>query len=160
MPADLALGFPAPEVAFFEVVHVSRVYGPVVALAVGAPASLYKAVIQRQVVPDRVPPAWASGSKVGVVVQYVLVDVGQHKFAVGRAQYSHGDQPDIAVLRLWLVDAALAAAGADYARVEQRYWEPGRIDASRGPRVHGAHGAPSASGQSQSFSLQRVVVQM
>lgn len=159
MPADLALGFPAPEVALLEVVHVGRVYGPIVALAVGRPTGLDETVVERQVVPDRVAPSRAPGPEVRVVVQYVLVDVGQHELALGRSEYGHGDESDVAVLRLGLVGRLQSGGRASAAGMEQRDRKPRLVDGRGRGRIYRAHGAPSA-GQPQPFGLQRVIVQM
>jgi len=157
--ADLALGFPAPEVALLEVVHVGRVYGPIVALAVGRPPGLDETVVERQVVPDRVAPSRAPGPEVRVVVQYVLVDVGQDELALGRSEYGHGDESDVAVLRLGLVGRLQSGARASGSGMEQRDRKPRLVDGRGRRRIYRAHGAPSA-GQPQPFGLQRVIVQM
>lgn len=103
MLPHLALRLAPPEIAFAEVVHVGGMDGPVVTLAVSAAARLDEAVVEGQVVPDRVSPAGSAGPKVGVVVQDVLVDVRKHQFALGRAENGHGDEADVAVLGLGLL---------------------------------------------------------
>lgn len=112
------------------------------ALAVGAPAGFYETVVQRQIMSNRVPPSRAPCPEVRVVIQYELVDVGQHEFALGRTEYGHSYESDVAVLRFGLL--GVLAAGAD-ARMEQGHREPGRIDAGRRGRIHGAHGTPSTT---------------
>lgn len=82
MLPDLPLGLPPPEVALPEVLHVRRMYRPVVSLPVRAPPRLYETIVQGQIVPDRVPPPRPSRPEVGVVVQDVLVDVGQDEFTL------------------------------------------------------------------------------
>ena len=46
--------------------------------AVGAAASFDEAVVEGQVVADRVAPARTTGAEVRVIVEYVLVNVGKH----------------------------------------------------------------------------------
>ena len=53
--------------------------GPVVAFAVRRSARLHEAVVEREVVADRVAPARASIVKVRVVVENVLVDVAKNE---------------------------------------------------------------------------------
>ena len=72
-------------------------------LAVGSSARLQEEVIEGQVVSDGVPPALASVSEVGEVVQNILVDVGQHQLLVGAAEDGHGDQSNVGMLGLGLV---------------------------------------------------------
>lgn len=60
MLADFPLSFAAPEVALFEVLHIGGMDCPVVALAVGASSGLDETVVERQVVPDGIPPTRAS----------------------------------------------------------------------------------------------------
>lgn len=72
--------------------------------------------------PDGIAPARSSGSEVGVIVQYVLVNVGEHELPFGGAKYRHRYQTDVAVLWLrlfWLKRALL----------QQRHGqsEPGRV---------------------------------
>ena len=99
MLPHFALSFTPPEVSFAEVLDVGRVNGPVVSLPVGAPAGLYEAIVQRQIVPDGVPPARSPRAEVRVVVQDVLVDVGKDQFTLRHAQDGHRYQSDVAVLR-------------------------------------------------------------
>ncbi|RNA43393.1 hypothetical protein BpHYR1_000696 [Brachionus plicatilis] len=101
--AHSPLGPAAPEVTPDKVVHVGRMYGPVVALAVGAAARLHEAVVERQIVSDRVAPAGAPRVEVRVVVQYPLVDVAEHQFFVRGAQDSERYEPDVAVGGLGLL---------------------------------------------------------
>lgn len=77
MLSHFPLGFAPPEVAFPEVFYVSGVDSPVMSLTVSTPSGFDEAVVQREVVPDGVPPAWPPRSEVGVVVQDVLVDIRQ-----------------------------------------------------------------------------------
>lgn len=77
MLPHLPLGLPPAVVTLFEVVDASRVDGPVVALAIGSPASLDEAVVERQIVADRISPAGATVTKVGKVVEDVLVDISK-----------------------------------------------------------------------------------
>jgi len=130
-----------------------------VALAVGRPTGLDETVVERQVVPDRVAPSRAPGPEVRVIVQYVLVDVGQHELALGRSEYGHGDESDVAVLRLGLVGRLQSGARAPAAGMEERDRKPRLVDGRGRGRIYRAHGAPSA-GQPQPFGLQRVIVQM
>ena len=56
---------------------------------------LDEAVVERQIMPDGVPPAWASGPEVVIVVEDPLVDVAQHQLLVLGAEDGHGNQPDV-----------------------------------------------------------------
>ena len=69
----------APKVAAAEVLEIGRVDGPVVAFAVRRSTRLHEAVVEREVVADRVAPARASVVEVRVVVQDVLVDVAENE---------------------------------------------------------------------------------
>lgn len=98
MPAHLALGFAPTEVAAPEVLQVRRVDRPIVTLAVGAPAGLDEAVVQREIVSDGITPARPAGTEIRIMFQDVLIDVGQYELLLRRRQYRHGDQADVAVL--------------------------------------------------------------
>lgn len=100
MLAHLALGLAPPEVALLEVVHIGRMNGPVVALAVRTTSRLHEAVVQRQIVANGVAPAGSAGPEVRIVVEDVLVDVGEDELLVDGAEDGHGDQADVAVLGL------------------------------------------------------------
>ena len=103
MPPDLPLRPPPAEVSLLEVGDTGRVNRPVVTLPVGSPARLDEAVVQREVVSDRVSPTRTSVAEVKVVVEDVLVDVGKHKLLLGTAQDGHADQTDVGVLGLRLL---------------------------------------------------------
>lgn len=72
-------------------------------LPVGRASRLHEAVVEREVVPDRVPPAGPARPEVRVVVEDVLVDVGKHQLAVWYAEDGHGYEADVAVLRFGFV---------------------------------------------------------
>ena len=61
---------------------------------------------------DRVPPARATGPEVVIVVEDPLVDVAQHQLLVLGAEYGHGDQPDIRVVRFGLLVHETGAGGS------------------------------------------------
>ena len=103
MLADFTLGLASPEVALLEVFNVGRMNGPVVALAVSTAAGLDEAVVERQVVADAVAPAGTTGTEICIIVQYILINITQHQFLVGRTEDGHGDEADVAVLRLGLL---------------------------------------------------------
>lgn len=88
---------------------------PVVTLAVGTPAGLDEAVVQREIMPDGIAPAGPAGAEVGVVLEDVLVDVGQNELLLRRRQDRHGDQADVAVLGFRLLGYPLVM------RMQQRH---------------------------------------
>lgn len=49
--------------------------------------------------PNGVPPTGSAGSEVWVVIEDVLVDVGENEFTVGRTEDGHRDETDVAMLR-------------------------------------------------------------
>lgn len=71
---------------------------PVVTLAVSAPTGLDEAVVQREIVSDGIAPAGPAGAEVRIMLEDVLVDVGQHELLLRRRQDRHGDQADVTVL--------------------------------------------------------------
>jgi len=105
---------------------------PVVALAVGAPAGLDEAVVEREVMANGIAPAGPAGPEVGIVLEDVLIDVGEHELLLGRGEYRHGDQADVAVLGFRFLGYPLVM------RVQQRHGqgEPtGVTGRGRGCRV-------------------------
>ena len=66
-------------------------------------SGFYEAIIEREIVPDRVPPSRAPVAEVRKVVQHVLVDICQHQLLLGVAEDGHADQSNVGVLRLWLL---------------------------------------------------------
>ena len=52
---------------------------------------------------DGVSPALASVSKVGEIVQHILVDVCKHQLLVCAAEDGHADDANVGVLRFWLL---------------------------------------------------------
>jgi hypothetical protein len=99
----LSLGLPASKVPFCEVVDVGGMNSPVVTFPIRRPPRLDEAVIEREVVSDGIPPSWTPGPEVGVVVENVLVNVTEDELLVGGAEYSHGNETNVAMLGLGLV---------------------------------------------------------
>ena len=123
MPPDLPLCPSPAEVSLLKVVDTGGVNRPVVALPVGRPARLDEAVVQGEIVPDRVSPSGSPVAEVKVVVQDVLVDVCQHQLLLNTAQDSHAYQPDVGVLRLGL----LREGHPEQAGVQLGHGEEGQV---------------------------------
>lgn len=137
VPSYLPLRFAPPEVAAAKILQIGGMDRPVMALPVRASPRFHEAVVQRQIVPDRVPPPWATGTKVRIMLQYVLINVGQDKLLLGGREYSHRDQTDVTVLRFRLLGDSLMV------RVEQRHGQgqPARVSGrGRRRRVQGQGG--------------------
>lgn len=100
MLSDFSLRFSSSKVTLLEVFNVRRVNGPVMSFAICTPPRLNKAIIKRQIVSDRVAPARSAAPEVRVVIEDVLINVGQDELLVGVAVNGHRNQADIAVL--WL----------------------------------------------------------
>lgn len=83
MPSHLPLRFAPPEVATAKILQIGGVDRPIMALPVRASPGFHEAIVQREIVPDRVPPAGATGAEVRIVLQYVLIDVGQDELLLG-----------------------------------------------------------------------------
>lgn len=84
MPAHFALGFAPTEVTAPKIFQVRRMDRPVVTLAISAPARLNKAIVQREIVSDRVAPTRPTGAEIRVVLKDMLVDIGQHELLLRR----------------------------------------------------------------------------
>lgn len=108
----LSLSLSPTEISFLEVLDVGWVDGPVVAFAIGRSARLDEAIVEREIMANRVAPARTSTPKVRIIVEDVLVDVGEHELLVGHAENGHGYEADVAVLGLWLF-------GLEHSIVEQ-----------------------------------------
>ncbi|KRY68399.1 hypothetical protein T4B_2720 [Trichinella pseudospiralis] len=51
---------------------------------------------------NTVSPARSTSSEVRVMIKNPLVNITQYHLPFSAAQYSHGDQADVTVLRFWL----------------------------------------------------------
>ena len=108
---------PAPEeAAIAEHVCTGRVQGPVVALASRSDLSgdLDEAVVEAEIVPDRVLPGRPLLAVVRKVLYNVLADVAQRQHVAGGLRDGHGYQRDVRVGRLGVlgVGAALLSASS------------------------------------------------
>lgn len=101
---------------------------------------------------DRVPPARAARAEVCIVVQNVLVDVGEDQLPIGRAEDGHGDKAYVAVLRLGLL-------GLQGALLQERHGEREARAVRRVARCHGRRVQPQPLGHGVVVELQAVVVQ-
>lgn len=59
-------------------------YRPEMAFAIGTASRLYEAIVQRQIVTNRIAPTGSARPKIRIIVEYVLIDVGQHQFGIRR----------------------------------------------------------------------------
>ena len=103
MASDLPLSLTAPKVSPLEVVNARRMDGPEMAFAVCRSSGLHEAVVEGQIVTNRISPAWPTVPEVWKVVEDVLIDVGKNKLQFLRAQDGHRDEADVGVLRFRLV---------------------------------------------------------
>ena len=94
---NASLGTASTKIAAAEVRQVRRMDTPVVALAIRRATGFDEAIVEREVVPNRVAPAGTTSTKVSVVIQYPLVDVGQDELLLRRTENGHGDQTDVRV---------------------------------------------------------------
>ena len=67
--STLSRPFDSPEISLGEVRDVGRMNGPEVALAVGCSAGFDEAIVEGEIVPDRIPPAGTAIPEISVVVQ-------------------------------------------------------------------------------------------
>jgi len=101
--SNLPLGASTSKISPLKVIHVGWVYRPIVPLPVSTTPGLDKAVIETQIVPDAVSPTWSSAPEVRVVVEYPLVDVAEYQLTFLGAEYRHGDDADVTVVRFRFV---------------------------------------------------------
>ena len=95
------------EIAALKVIHIGRVDAPVVASTVARLAHLHKALVEREVVANAVPPALVRATLVvGVVRDHVVVDLVEQDLAVVLAQDGHRDESDVGVLGAVVVSTA------------------------------------------------------
>ena len=105
----------SPVLSLTEVFIIRRVDCPEVALPVGAPANLNEALVEAQVMPDAVPPAWTLVAEVRVVCEDEIVDVAQNKLLLRRAQDRLADQTDVGLT--WFLSVVLVIHPLPPARV-------------------------------------------
>ena len=107
-------------------------------VTVGASSGFDETVVEGEVVADAVAPPGPAAPEVGVVVQNVLVDVTEHQLGIGRTEDGHGDQSDVAVLRLGFlhrpvegprVELAPAHGSGSHGRVASHH-RGGRVEAA------------------------------
>ena len=103
LPAPAARSAALSKVAAEKVLHVSRVDGPVVALAVLAAAGLDEAVVEGEVVAHAVAPALAPVLVVGEVLLDPPVNGAQVEAPLGGLQDGLGDERDVGQRGLHLV---------------------------------------------------------
>ena len=76
---------------------------PIISLPIGSSSSFDEEVTDREIVSDGVPPSLTTVAEVGEVLKDILVDVSQNQLLIGAAEDCHADQPNVRVLRFWLL---------------------------------------------------------
>ena len=92
--------FTTPEVTFLEGTDAGGMQTPVETTSVGGTTSLDEELVDREAVPDGVPPGLGCCTVVGEARHDVVVDVGQDHLLVWNTQQGLDDHLDVGLSRL------------------------------------------------------------